>query len=97
MVNAWLVTRTDGTTKTIVGESYIAGSLATDLVVINEVGAPVATFSAGTWRAIAVVSPNAVPPDTSANTAYQSVITAADPNVAGTYLNSRSIFNGPNG
>lgn len=97
MVNAWLVTRTDGTTKTIVGESYIAGSFDTDLVVIDEVGAPVETFEAGTWSAIAVVSPNAVPPDTSVSTSYQSVITASDPNVPGTYLNSRSIFNGPNG
>jgi hypothetical protein len=93
-VNTFPVTRADGTTKQVIGESYIAGSLTSDLVVIDQFGGTVASFAAGAWTDITILTTGS---GNSADTSYQPVITAADPDVPGTYLNSRSIFNGPNG
>ena len=92
-MNTFRITLTNGTTTDVRGESYIAGSAASALKVIDQFGATLYTYAAGTWTDIAAVSPSSA--DASGST--KPVITASDPNVPGTYLNSRSVTSEPNG
>lgn len=94
-MNTFRVTLANGTTAEVKGESYIAGSAATALAVIDQFGGTLFSYPAGTWRDIAVVAATAG--DGVAVSIHKPVITAADPKVPGTYLNSRSVTNEPNG
>ena len=94
-MNTFRVVLADGTRQDVNGESYIAGSAATDLVVIDQFGQTVFSYPAGTWVGIeALTTPAGY---TSANVPPGPVITASDPNVPGTYFNGRSVTNESNG
>lgn len=92
-MNTYLVTLAAGGTATVNGENY-NGVDGGALTIIDQFGATIKTYTAGTWTDIAIVNPSASPAETASSTAYQPIITASNPSVQGTYEAGNTTFTG---